>query len=50
MFGFIEKTFAGLLSTCTTVSFSGSLGSNSEKSIKCVSTIYIDHVKLQSFS
>ena len=36
MFGFIKKTFIGLLSVCTVVHFSGSLQSNYKESIKCV--------------
>ena len=37
MFGFIEKTFIGLLSVCKIRSFGESLVSNSKGSIKCVS-------------
>ena len=37
MFGLIEKMFIGLLSICTIGSFSGSLASNSNGPVKCVS-------------
>ena len=37
MFGFIQKLFIGLLSSCISGRFDGSLASNSKGPIKCVS-------------
>ena len=37
MFGFINEVFLGLLSICALESLSGSLVSNSQELLKCVS-------------